>query len=677
LPLLSHAAIAAGLCVPAIVAYANSFSAGFALDSQQLVLNDPRVHAATAENVGLIINRSYWWPYGESGLYRPLTTLSFLLNYAVLGSADRPAGYHWFNLFIHVLNVWLVWSLARQISGQRAAAIAAAAIWSVLPLSTEAVTNIVGRADLLAALGVLAGLASYLQARASTGAHRMAWLTALTLMAAVGVFAKESAVALIGVIVLYEIVWWDRRMSMPALTRGVVAVGLPTAIMLMQRTAVLSAAGAAEFPYTDNPIGGAGFWPGRLTAVHVMWRYVFLLFWPATLSIDYSYNQIPIARGTVGDWLAVGALVALVAVAIRFRHLHRAAFFFAAFAAMVFLPASNLMVTSGTIMAERLAYLPSAGLVVSLSLLLFARVATPQFRWAATVAATLIVVAGVARSWVRNNDWKDDVTIWSAAVVASPASAKAHRGLADALAKADPTGANLDRALAEGEESVRLLEPLPPALRWFPSFRQAAASHLDRADALRRQYAPGAPLAPEVRRSYERAIHLLGEALAIALASHDPTSTISVGQQADVRRMNAAACAGLGDSARAIEEAQRARQLDPLHPRAHRLLANAYIAGGKRDQAAIALMVGAMLTDDPGDGRALIDLYRSHFSGECVVSSTPAGFVLNPACPMVRDHVCAASPSAIALHLQLGRAAQADDVRRTAITQWGCDFATP
>ena len=380
---------------------------------------------------------------------------------------------------------------------------------------------------------------------------------------------------------------------MPALTRGAVAVGLPIAIMLMQRTAVLTAAGVAEFPYIDNPIGGAGFWLGRLTAVHVIWRYVFLLFWPATLSIDYSYNQIPIATGTVGDWLAVGALVAIVAAAIRFRHLNRAAFFFAAFAAIAFLPTSNLVVTTGTIMADRLAYLPSAGLVVSLSLALFALASSARSRLAAIVAAMMIVVAGGARTWVRNKDWKDDVTIWSAAISASPESSKAHRGFAGALSNADPAGANLDRVIAEGEESVRLLEPLPPALSSFPSFRQAAAAHLDRADALRQKSAPGAPLAPEARRSYERAIGLLREALAIALTSNDPTSAMSVGQQADTRRLNAAAYAGLGESARAVDEAQRARQLDPLHPRAHRLLANAYISGGDGEQAAIALMVGA------------------------------------------------------------------------------------
>ena len=68
--------IGAGLCVLVLAAYANSFPTGFALDSRQLVLNDPRVHAVTAENIDRILQKSYWWPYGESGLYRPLTTFS-------------------------------------------------------------------------------------------------------------------------------------------------------------------------------------------------------------------------------------------------------------------------------------------------------------------------------------------------------------------------------------------------------------------------------------------------------------------------------------------------------------------------------------------------------------------------------------------------------------------------
>ena len=448
--------------------------------------------------------------------------------------------------------------------------------------------------------------------------------------------------------------------------------------MLLQRTAVLAAAGVAEFPFIDNPIVGAGFWPARFTALGVMRRYLFLLVWPATLSIDYSYNQIPIASAGLADWIALALAVACSAVAIRFRRLNRPAFFFAAFAAIAFLPASNLLFASGTIMAERLAYLPSAGLVVAGTLLLFAFASSPRRRLVATAVAAVIVVAGVARTWVRNKDWKDDVTIWSAAVAASPASSKAHRALAEALYNADPTHANLDRVIAEGEQSVRLLESLPDELSSFQSYRQAAASHLDRAEALRRAGGTGAPLSDEARRSYDRAIALTAKGLAVASASSARIGADATRQQADARRLNAAAYLGLGDSARAVDEAEHARQLDPLQPLAHRLLADAYLAGRHGEQAAIALMVGSMLTADAGFRLELLDLYRVGFGGGgCALTDTAAGVVLNPACPMVRDHLCAASAASIALNLRIGRRTEADVLRQTAAMQLRCAGPMP
>src|SRR4029453_1288538 len=78
--------------------------------------DDARVHAATEENVALILRHTYWWPVGESGLYRPLTTLSYLFNYAILRNEDRSAGYHAVNLLLHVVNVLLVYALLRRIA---------------------------------------------------------------------------------------------------------------------------------------------------------------------------------------------------------------------------------------------------------------------------------------------------------------------------------------------------------------------------------------------------------------------------------------------------------------------------------------------------------------------------------------------------------------------------------
>jgi protein O-mannosyl-transferase len=77
-----------------------------------LLLGDTRIRTASAANAALIIQHTYWWPNGESGLYRPLTTLSYLLNYSILGNGDRPAGYHWINFFPHTANVFLLFALA-------------------------------------------------------------------------------------------------------------------------------------------------------------------------------------------------------------------------------------------------------------------------------------------------------------------------------------------------------------------------------------------------------------------------------------------------------------------------------------------------------------------------------------------------------------------------------------
>src|SRR3954468_1143416 len=86
-----------GLCTLTLAAFSSSFFAGFALDNQVLLLGDPRIREATADNIGQILQHTYWWPNGEAGLYRPLTTLTYLFNYAILGNGANATGYHWIN----------------------------------------------------------------------------------------------------------------------------------------------------------------------------------------------------------------------------------------------------------------------------------------------------------------------------------------------------------------------------------------------------------------------------------------------------------------------------------------------------------------------------------------------------------------------------------------------------
>ena len=149
------------LCVATLLVYANTFGLGFALDAVALIRRDPRVHAATLQNLGLIFRNDYWWPSSVDTLYRPVTTLSFLFNYAILGNADGPTGYHVLNVLLHAINSMLVFALALRLFRDRTPAFLAACLWMAHPITTEAVANIAGRADLLAALWVLTALDVY------------------------------------------------------------------------------------------------------------------------------------------------------------------------------------------------------------------------------------------------------------------------------------------------------------------------------------------------------------------------------------------------------------------------------------------------------------------------------------------------------------------------------------
>ena len=94
-----------------LAAYSNSFRAGLVFDSAMVITGDTRIRAATPRNLGLILTEGYWHGNTTSGLYRPLTTASYLLNYAVFGNGTHPAGYHWVNLALHAVNVSLVYLL--------------------------------------------------------------------------------------------------------------------------------------------------------------------------------------------------------------------------------------------------------------------------------------------------------------------------------------------------------------------------------------------------------------------------------------------------------------------------------------------------------------------------------------------------------------------------------------
>jgi len=432
----------AALWIFVAVAYSNSFEAGLVFDSAAIIGQDPRIREATPNNVRLILTGDYWYANPTSGLYRPVTTLSYLMNYAAFDNATRPPGYHWINLALHSANVALVYGLGVAILGDPPLALALAALWGVHPLLTESVTNIVGRADLLAAFGVLAGLLCYLRVP-SAGPRKWAWLTALAAAQTVGLFSKESGVVLPGIMLLYDLAWpsrWTWRDRLPAYG----AVALPIALFAYMRAALPS---RMHVVFSENPLIAADFWTARLTAINVTGKFLWLFAWPAHLSADYSYNSVPLATGII-PLMILAALVGAIALAIRWRATLPPLLFFLGFFLIAFAPVSNLIVIIGSIMGERFMYLPSVGLAGCAVIAI--RFLPAKAFWA--VIGTLCV-ALAARTYARNLDWQDDRSLWTSTVTVSPGSARAHNNLGNSFLQASSA---LPEAKAEFEAALRI-----------------------------------------------------------------------------------------------------------------------------------------------------------------------------------------------------------------------------
>jgi len=623
----------AGLLAIALAAYANSFGLGLAQDSKAIVTEDARLQTATADNLQLILTKNYWWPKAGDGLYRPVTTLSLLFNYAVLGNGPNAAGYHVVNFLLHAINVWLLYELALAMFRRASPAFFAAALWAVHPIGTEAVTSIVGRADLLAAMSVLGGLLLYIR-------HRNRWApAALFAIACAGVFAKENAAVLLGLMLLWDLSFGEGTAGATGRWRSYAAVAASLVILAVVRHAVLGGLPPDEPVYVDNPLRGADFWTARWTAIGLVGLDLRLVLFPLTLSCDRSFDTIRLA--TFADpwaWLSLLVSIAILATVLRRYRQDRLAFWAAGFFGIALLPTSNLIFPIGATIAERFLYLPSVAFAVLAAGLVF-RLMNQQY---AKVALIALLALFTVRTLARNPAWNDDVSLASADLPAAPRSFRLHDMMAKALFDKDARG-NIDRIIAEQEASWKILAPLPPArsTSFPPTFLGVYyATKADMVDPAERRtwYEKSRDIllkAREISRVLEKAYD--GEQRAhgsLTVRAANPQLYLNLGN----------AYMNLGDYEDAAEAMRYAKGVNPRTLEVYDGLSLAYSASGNFPMAVITMEEKALVDNfQLATMGAIRDLYRKISDGACAFVQRGAGWQFNlEGCPRVKSDVCAA-----------------------------------
>ena len=452
--LRSPIGLAAALFAFAALLYANTARNGFVLDDRGLVESNPLIRSI--RNVPTLFASDYGAPGPRAGLYRPLLTTSIALNFSLSG--QDPTGYHLVNMALHAAVSVLVWGFYRRLCGDALLAGAAAFLFAAHAIHTEAVANVAGRGELLAGLFLMASLLAY-SARHSGGLYALSLGTYL-----LALLSKESALTLLGMIVLYDLVHRrdkDARLA-PALwellrDRGLIYAGY-LAVTLLYLGARLLALGfdtaLPPLPQADNPLITLDL-PWRLVnALQVALRYLGLLFFPLNLSYDYSYNQIPLLV-SFSDPRVWGVLALCGALLVGWVWSYRrwkALFFALGFYLTSFSLVSNLLIPIGTILGERLMYVPSVGFCLAVGLLLrrgSKGLPVPAHTASAIFLALLVLITGLhsLRTLVRNADWQSNERLYLHDVHVVPRSTKALINAAYALS-----------ATGREDEAVTLLE---------------------------------------------------------------------------------------------------------------------------------------------------------------------------------------------------------------------------
>ncbi len=363
-----------------------------------------------------------WWPadHGKN-LWRPLPRMTILVQKAL--HPQLPMLFFAVNILLHIGVSLILWALARRLGLSAVAAGLAGLIFAIHPIHVEPVHQVVGRAETLAALAILAGLWCWTRGGLRGAAY---WQQPLAL--GIAMASKEHAV-------VYPVVLAAATLALPAgrpLPPGAVRfslrplrrpewwllmalLGAVIALFLFGRAMVTGGLiePVSQVPFHENPLAQLGFFERLPGALGFFFYTLVQMIAPFGLSPDYSVYSLPYDRGW-GWPLAWGGGLALVALAgwcARDAWRGGRGWLLAAATIAPWLLISNILFTIGTIHAERLWYLPSLGICLALGWMLAPlarRLPDGQFRPAVMLPVLWLLVLLVANLFYAGA-WRDQL----------------------------------------------------------------------------------------------------------------------------------------------------------------------------------------------------------------------------------------------------------------------------
>ena len=431
----------------AFVVAASALRNGFALDDVHIIVDNARVHSL--KSFWELFGQTYWPPERGASLYRPLTMLSFAVQW-VIGDGS-PFVFHMFSGLLFAATCGAFYVLVSELANGRIALLCGL-LFAAHPVHVEVFANVVGQAEMWVAFLVIVATTRFVRAR-KAGTLDTADVAVISVLYFAACMFKEHAIVFPAIVVACDLIMFARtetigeklRRSAPVFA-SLVGVGL---VFVVLRTMV--AGGVAGG--TNEIFRGVSFGARVLTMLTVVLEWARLFVWPADLSADYSFPRTRVATEFSTSMLpALLILASCVFVAWRMRVVRPVVTFAFAWILVALVIPSNLVLVTGFVLAERTLFLASAGFAILIAVAIvrmweLADERSRVMRIAAAVAVGFVLLAGAAKSWMRAPVWRDNATLFRQTVHDVPTSSRAHWMLAEHLAKTEGPRAGIDEML--------------------------------------------------------------------------------------------------------------------------------------------------------------------------------------------------------------------------------------
>jgi tetratricopeptide (TPR) repeat protein len=373
-------------------------------------------------------------------------------------------------------------------------------------------------------------------------------------------------------------------------------------------------------------------------------------------------------------WLSLLAIVAILAVALARYRSDRLVFWSVGFLGIALLPTSNLVVLIGAPMAERFLYLPAVAFAILVAAL-FDRMKNQQY---ARVALLAILTIYAVRTFARNPDWNDNLSLAMADIPHSPRNFRLHGMLADALYHLDSqhrdARATIDRAIEEEQLAWEQLAAIPA--------RQSSSLV---PTALGVYYNAKADFVPPAEQTawHEKALAILLKAREISRAIEQDYDAIQMarGGQPVSRAANQELYVTLANvnlhldhSQDAVEALRYARGINPRTLEVYDSLSLAYSILDDLPMAVASLEEKALVDNfQPATMNAIRELYVKVADGQCAFTQRGARWEFNLAgCPRVKGDVCLAFAELAQAYRDSRSPDDAQQVLAAATQRYGC-----